>query len=136
MILERFAYSPMGTFGKLIVGDLTLYCVEQPWRNNEPGRSCIPEGDYILEPHRSQKYPHTWAMVGETVSHYPEAGKPRSACLLHVGNTMEDVTGCIAPGIALNENAWGVVSSRKAMEALREEMKAEALVLKITHFTV
>ncbi len=135
MILERFAYSPMGTFGKLIVGDLTLYCVEQPWRNNEPGRSCIPEGDYILEPHRSQKYPHTWAMVGETVSHYPEAGKPRSACLLHVGNTMEDVTGCIAPGTSLNENAWGVVSSRKAMEALREEMKAEALVLKITHFT-
>lgn len=122
MIIERFAYSPMGTFGRLFVGDVELYTVEPPWMDNQVGISCVPEGEYWLEPHSSQKFPDTWALVGETVSHWPNEGKPRSAILFHVGNTMIDVRGCIAPGMFLNEHAWGVISSRTAMDKLRLEM--------------
>ena len=135
MVLERFCYSPNGVFGRLIVGDLHLWTVEQIWRNNEPRRSCIPEGDYILEPHESSRYPDTWALVGDTVSHWPGEGKLRSACVFHAGNTSKDVLGCIAPGLGLNENAWGVVSSRRAMDALRKELYAtQARTLKITQY--
>jgi len=122
VILERFAYSPFGTFGRLLVGDLELWTVEQAWRDNEVRRSCVPEGQYTLSHHSTQKYPDTWALIGETISHWPEQGKKRSTCVFHVGNTEGDVKGCIAPGLRLNENAWGVVSSRLAMDAFRKEM--------------
>lgn len=45
--LERFAYSPFGTFGKLIYGDKTFLTVERPWLGNKPYKSCIPEGVYV-----------------------------------------------------------------------------------------
>lgn len=135
MLIERFCYGPFGTFGRLLIGDLELWTVERPWRNNEAGISCVPEGEYDLESHSSQKFPDTWALVGETVSHYEEDGKSRSAILIHVGNTMNDVIGCIAPGERLNDNAWGVVASRRAMDALRKEMYTiQTRKLKITQY--
>lgn len=135
MILERFCYGPYGTFGRLLIGDLDLWTVERPWKDNEPSVSCIPEGEYKLEPHSSQKFPDTWALVGETVSHYPEAGKARSAILIHVGNTMDDVIGCISPGEYLNEHAWGVLASKRAMDAWRKEMHAtQTNTIKITQY--
>ena len=135
MILERFCYGPFGTFGRLLIGDLELWTVERPWKDNEPSVSCIPEGEYTLEPHSSSKFPDTWALVGETVSHYPEPGKTRSAILIHVGNTMQDVIGCIAPGERLNENVWGVVASKRAMDQLRKEIYVtQTHTLTITHY--
>ena len=135
MNLERFCYGPYGTFGRLIVGDLELWTVERPWQDNEPGVSCIPEGEYSLEPHNSKAHPNTWALVGDTVSHYADPNKPRSAILIHVGNTMADVIGCIAVGTGLNEHAWGITSSVKAMDALREEMAVgHPLVIKISQY--
>ena len=135
MILERFAYSPLGTFGRLVVGDLELITVERPWLNNEVRRSCVPEGEYTLEAHESSRYKDTWAIVGETVSHWPGEGKQRSTCVFHVVNSSDDVKGCIAPGMHLNENAWGVVSSRIAMDALRKELYTTQIrTLKITQY--
>lgn len=124
MILERFAYTPFGTFGKLVLGDLELYTVERPWLNNQPRVSCVPEGSYTLEPHSGGKYTDTWALVGDTVSHWPDEGKRRSTCVFHAGNTYEDVKGCIAPGLSLDPERWGVRESRIAVEALRKEMYA------------
>ena len=135
MILERFCYGPLGTFGRLLVGDLELWTVEQPWLNNEVRRSCVPEGDYTLFAHESSRYKDTWALVGETVSHWPGEGKQRSTCVFHAGNTADDVKGCVAPGLSLNEHAWGVISSRRAMDALRKELYAtQARTLKIVQY--
>jgi len=135
MILERFAYSPFGTFGKLIVGDLELWTVEQIWNDNKVAASCVPEGEYTLEHHQSSRYPDTWALVGETVSHWPGEGKQRSACVFHAGNTASDVRGCIAPGTRLNQNAWGVVASRRAMDDLRVELySTNVRTMTITHY--
>ena len=124
MILERFCYGPYGTFGRLIVGDHVLYTVEQEWQDNEPRESCVPEGVYTLEPHTGSKYKDTWALVGETVSHWPGEGKRRSTCVFHKGNTQDNVLGCIAPGTALNPHAWAVSHSADAMGILRREMYA------------
>ena len=137
MILERFAYSPMGTFGRLILGDLELWTIERPWANNEVRLSCVPEGEYTLEAHESTRYKDTWALIGETVSHWPGEGKQRSTCVFHVGNSMDDVKGCIAPGMRLNEHDWGVGASRIAMDAFRKEMYAtQTRTLKITQYTI
>ena len=46
--LERFAYTPMGTFGRLKVGDFEFFTVERPWVDNEPFKSCVLEGEYEL----------------------------------------------------------------------------------------
>lgn len=104
----------------------TFYGVEQPWRNNEANASCIPDGDYQLVPHRSEKFGQVWAFVGATVSHMPEVGKARSACLIHVGNFSTDVHGCLALGLGIGPVTSGVgkmvVSSKKAIGQLRQIM--------------
>lgn len=137
MILERFCYSPNGTFGRLIVGDLKLWTVEKPWANNVPRESCVPEGEYTLEHHEGSKYKDTWALIGETVSHWPGEGKPRSTCVFHKGNSMHNVLGCIAPGLHLSDGAWVVTHSNDAMAAFRKEMYAtQTRTLSITQYRI
>ncbi len=136
MIIERFAYSPMGTFGRLTIGDFQCFTVERPWLDNQASVSCVPEGDYILEPHSTDQYPDTYALVGETVSHYPEVRKARSAILFHSGNTMADLKGCIAPGLRLGwvADRWAVLDSRAAMKQLRWALQDVSKVLTIRHY--
>ena len=122
MLLERFCYGPFGTFGRLAVGSEIFWTCERPWENNQRNISCIPEGAYVLEHHSTDRYPDTWALVGGSVGHWPSEGKQRSTCVLHVGNTMDDVQGCVAVGLNLDRNGWRVLDSRLAMEALRKEL--------------
>ncbi len=106
------------TRGVLLVAGQVYYTTERPWLDNEPNVSCVPVGSYRLEPHSSDRYPDTWALVGETVAHYDERpGIPRFTCLLHVANEPIDVEGCIGPG--LRSTASGNSSSSYAMAALR-----------------
>ncbi len=122
--LERFAYSPMGTFGKLTLETsnetFTCFTVERPWQNNEAMKSCIPEGKYDLVWYNSPKFGRTLAVVGNTVSLFPDSNYKRSAILIHAGNTMDDLLGCIAPGAELGFVAgkWAVVGSKPTTEKL------------------
>ena len=44
--------SASGTFGALSIDGLAFCAIrEQPWDNNIPGHSCIPEGEYRLLPY-------------------------------------------------------------------------------------
>jgi hypothetical protein len=47
-------------------------------------------------------------------------GQGRYACLLHPGNSVDDVTGCIAPALGriIRHGRPFVTSSRKAMEMI------------------
>jgi len=111
LVLERFAYSPMGTFGRLFypVGSHPNmhYTVEQPWNDNLPFQSCIPEGRYQCHRFTSQKHPNTWEVIN-----VPN----RTAILFHVGNTMDDFEGCIGLGLDLGfvNKKWAVVASQLA----------------------
>ena len=102
--------------GVLVWGQFKLYTVERPWLDNKPFESCIPTGTYDLE----------WITR--------PSGKPaiqvmdvpgRTHILLHPGNDVQDVVGCIAPGMLPYQD--GVYQSRKAMEFLLGSNKIKKL---------
>lgn len=131
--LERFAYTPFGVFGRLVYADFRAFTVERPWLNNKPRESCIPDGIYQMEWYNSPKFGPTWALIGDTVSLFPEAGKARSAILIHKGNTMDDLLGCIALGSTLGfvNGKWGVLNSTETTNKFLELTKNKKLQIRI-----
>lgn len=119
IVLDRWAFSPFGTFGTLSTSHsrVTYHSVERPWADNAPRVSCIPNGVYTGVWYNSPTFGRTIALIGRTVSLFPEPGKQRSAILFHVGNTMDDLQGCIALGNGLGflNGKWAVTSSRPAI---------------------
>jgi hypothetical protein len=80
------------TTGQLFAGDLSLYTLERPWKGNARGISCIPIGVYpvIVAPsdHFGRPMPHLLDVPG------------RSDILIHPGNTVADIRGCILVGMS------------------------------------
>ena len=132
MILERFAYTPTETQGRLLLDDLTLYTIERPWvPGPNPGgknfKSCIPDGEYQLELYQRTNGDWSLRLRNEGLGVYRnKADRPRTGgrwdILIHAGNYVEDVVGCIAPGYRriINANRLMVTTSRSAMEAILE----------------
>ena len=129
--LRRFAYTPMGTFGRLFIPDRKWSCwtVERPWVPDpnrgpagKPYESCVPEALYICEPYASRKHKLTWALVNDELGVSITRGSRthRWGILIHVASLAEQLHGCIAPGKALGvlNLQWGVVSSRSAFDEL------------------
>ena len=114
ILLERFASTPFGVFGRLTVRGFECYTVERPWLGNRPWVSCIPAGGYGIGRKRYNRGGYD-ALEVEGV---PE----RSSILIHVGNTMDDVQGCIAVGGGLGyiNGKWAVIGSRVAFAALMD----------------
>lgn len=114
--LERWAYSKYGVFGTLRVGDLELYTVERPWKNNVPRESAIPVGEYALK-----------------LGVYNRGGYPayelldvpnRSLIKIHRANTYTDLLGCIGVGVDTGyiDQKWAIVNSTKALELFMGKM--------------
>ena len=118
------AYFSDATLGEIIVdGEPTgIYTAEQPWLNNEPFKSCIPEGVYKLEYTNGPKYGEQVCMVNLTLGISAADERPhipRFCCIAgHVGNGPDDVEGCFVVGqsVGMYKGKPGVLSSRKAME--------------------
>lgn len=108
ILLERFAYSPMGTFGRIIMEGFECYTVERPWAGNRPRESCIPEGTYRLAPCVFER----GGYASFEILDVPD----RSLIKIHVGNTKDDVLGCVALGrsLGLVGGMWAVTHSRAA----------------------
>ncbi len=127
--LTRFAYTPIGTFGHLKVGDFECFTMERPWFNNIARESCIPEGEYELTLGRYNRGGY---------AAYEVMGVPgRSLIKIHRGNTMDDVLGCISPGTALGyvNDKWAVTNSKKAFYEFMEAMAGdEHAILRIRHY--
>tara|TARA_R110002153_G_C13332612_1_gene498570 strand:- start:7342 stop:7767 length:426 start_codon:yes stop_codon:yes gene_type:complete len=119
LYLKRFAYSPMGTFGTLIVGGFECYTVERPWLNNKVGESCIPEYTYKLTPERYNR--------GGYDAYELQDVQDRTEIKIHIANSIDDVIGCIGLGENLGyvANKWAVTSSKKAFSEFIEEMNGE-----------
>ena len=114
-ILQRVAYHPTSTFGVLLTPDLKPLCLtlEDPWKDNKVGESCIPAEKYKCTPHNGTKYKEVWVL-----NNVPG----RSAILIHAGNTHKDTRGCILVGESFynyTSSVLGVGSSRKTLEMLR-----------------
>ena len=109
--LERQSYTPISTFGVLWVAQQFWWAIEPPWRGNEDDLSCIPTGVYdllpcmhnISTPSRKDDYPA-----------YEIAGVPgRNGIHIHIGNTVDDTTGCVLIG-----NGFGILSGRVSKRQL------------------
>jgi hypothetical protein len=115
--LERFAYTPMGTFGKIMFEEFECFTVERPWLDNKVRQSCIPEGSYSI---KLGMYNRGGYLAYEVMD-----VPGRSLIKIHVGNTMDDIVGCIAPGKSLGSlgGKWGVTSSKKAFKEFMAGME-------------
>jgi hypothetical protein len=116
MILERFAYAPVGTFGVILDTVPPIYTVERPWKHNAPYVSCIPEGEYEMRKRYFQRGNYdTWEIVG-----VPE----RTLILIHKANLPNEVKGCIGVGLRLGclRGAWAVLESSMALDKLLSQL--------------
>lgn len=97
LTLTRTSYTADATCGNLEVDGETLYSIEQPWRDNAKGASCVPEGRYELVPYTSPRHGATWYLRNHALS-VGDAGEQRSYCELHAANWATQLEGCIAFG--------------------------------------
>lgn len=129
--LERHAYLHDRTMGRLYVGDEVFHTLERPWipslehLGGKNFESCVPDGEYELKPFSSDDHPDCWSLSNAELDvHEFQASEPgRWAILIHVGNYVKDVVGCIAPGLTADEShVW---NSGKAIDRLRDLLDGE-----------
>lgn len=135
IVLTRIAYLPTCTLGWLDADNIKLATIERPWIPNTVGpggarrESCVPDGTYLVRPHTSDKFPDTYALVNPQLGvWYQPDDMPtgqswgRSAILIHSGNRVTDVIGCIAVGIrhSMTSAEHLVLESKKALDQLRQ----------------
>jgi len=131
LVLVRDCYGPTATMGKFFLAEGgVLHTIERPWvKGPNPGgmpfESCVPDGVYQLVPHKRPDGAETVALVNEDLGvWYQKDDRPsdwgRYLVLIHAGNYVDDVVGCIAPGLArtIHNNRMMVGSSRDAMRRL------------------
>ena len=111
LIITRFAYTPMGTFGDMTMPDgVKLYTVERPWLNNAPSISCIPEGEYDCVPQKFFRGGYDAVEITGVPS--------RALILFHVANKFTELEGCVAPNSSLgcSDGVWCGVGSKQAFD--------------------
>lgn len=113
--LERMYYEDR-TMGRLYLPNIStaFYTIERPWLNNKPFKSCIPEGIYNCSSYTSERFPDVWEVL---------AVPNRTHILIHVGNYVTDVVGCIAVGTTCSKTA--VYNSKLALDYMRDALDPE-----------
>jgi uncharacterized protein DUF5675 len=145
LTLTRFAYSPLGTFGELVIWNTPFRCftVERPWVDaNRDGLgdrtvSCIPEGVYpivtaVHHPQSPNGYP----------CYLLQSTRNRSAIHIHIANTMYDLEGCIGLGNILGATkstppfpVWSVLNSATTFKKFMDTMAGDPGILEIKFTT-
>lgn len=122
-------YLPGGTNGILRLDGLALcHTIELPWKENKPGISCIPEGEYQLVRRYSKKFGGHLLVKGVV---------NRSLILVHpANNAMKELKGCIAPVSTLTGAGKGTQSRVVFLKLVKLVYKAidrkETILLHIT----
>lgn len=127
-VLTRISDDGVCTEGILEGMGLFFHTMERPWLGNEKNISCIPKGVYRVVPHgwdgEDVKFRQSYKLLGT---------EPRTAILIHHGNFVKDVKGCIligtGSGVLGNERA--VLSSVRAMNELRSKVGKRGFILEI-----
>tara|TARA_R110000772_G_scaffold76180_1_gene164772 strand:+ start:1748 stop:2137 length:390 start_codon:yes stop_codon:yes gene_type:complete len=107
LILDRNIKSShwnMGSLSDADFPDFELATLENPWQNNEPYVSCIPEGDYICKRVDSPRYGNTFQV---------QDVEGRTHILFHWGNYERNTLGCILVGLTQIPSKDMIGSSRK-----------------------
>lgn len=113
-----FMSNDRGTFGVLSEEEYPLcVTIELPWLDNAHDISCIPEGEYKFKRHDGAKWKHVWEILD-----VPD----RENILIHAGNSMHDVLGCIAVGTSFFTN--GILQSQQMLDKLRKTLPDEGTI--------
>lgn len=100
-----------------------FFTCEPAWKDNQPNISCIPLGEYTVEPHISPRF-------GKCLIVKNVAG--RSHILFHAGATYLDTKGCILVGLEQGHNIYnrkhnehnvGILKSKDAKKKLLSLIK-------------
>lgn len=112
--ITRIETGPEGTFGVMSIDGKVFCCtLELPWKDNAVGVSCIPVGKYECGARNSAKF----GLVPEVLG-----VKGRRDILIHPGNVLGDIQGCIMLGYRFGvwpQGGRALYDSRMAMEAFR-----------------
>ncbi len=146
LVLERHHYGDEITEGKLYLGTTAdsdvLATLERPWQSGSPGgmpfASCVPDGLYKLRQHERKNGDIVVALVAPDLGvYYAKAERPdgmgRYKILIHSANWVDQVVGCIAPGLVrtINNNKIMVGSSRIAVARIMENIDTQEAELDI-----
>ena len=140
MILQRDPFAEFGTTGILRVGDEELFTLERPWIPTDPGGkpfdSCVPAGLYRLTHYQRPSGADAFALVnkGLGVFHQDKQRKRkigRYLIAIHAANYVDELMGCIAPGMRARQTRLGpsVLQSRFAMTRIVKFKPKEILIL-------
>jgi hypothetical protein len=115
-VLTRTLYAKTHTEGHLQGKGMVFQTIERPWLDNQREVSCIPTGKYRVVPHNWNGGNFRFAKVW-LLQNVPN----RDGILIHVGNTVKDVIGCIAVGMERGTLGGqpAVLSSSHAIDMLR-----------------
>lgn len=124
ILIER-SYLEEVTLSKVIMPSGKIFKgLELPWKDNEPNISCIPEGIYIAKKEFSPIVERTSKgkfTQGWRVSNVAD----RSLITVHIGNTVDDVKGCLLIGMNYSwiSNKFAVANSSVAFTQFMKEME-------------
>lgn len=123
--LLRYETGDTGTFGRLYIPEAAMAAcevLELPWRDNRPGVSCIPDGDYEVS------YMARSAIGRFEDVYWLREVPARTGILIHAGNRAGDVArgyradsdGCLLPGMVRGSlgHQPAVLRSREALSWL------------------
>lgn len=134
LILKRGLTTNGAVLGILTGLSKTLYTLEDQWRGNQRGVSCIPAGTYEVRPHgwdegSSVRFKEVWQLQNVP---------GRSAILIHAGNYHSNTEGCILPGLGLvvSQTQSMVTESREAIKLMRKEIGEQPFTISIDGFGV
>lgn len=92
-----------------------FYTLERPWLDNKRSVSCIPKGEYEVEPNDTLAHPNTYRVLN-----VPN----RDGILIHIGNLVSHSEGCILVGKSRADvDKDGKVDIARSTEAIREMNK-------------
>lgn len=125
--LKRFHRDSAVTLGVLKIQDhdhRPLYTLENPWKENIPSVSCIPQGEYQCCPFNGNKFKNVYEI---------ENVEGRTYILFHKGNYEHDTKGCILPGLGIDSSLHEsmVTHSVSAMNELKRIIGQHTFTLNI-----
>lgn len=147
LLLERRPTTATETEAFLSFGDgptgEILATIERPWipydtPGGKPFESCVPDGVYDLIPHARPDGKQVVALVNPSLGvYYQKEDRPngvgRYLILIHIGNWVTDIVGCIAPGLSFGASSRGrmVKSSANAMRRIMDYIDGDDAQLTI-----
>lgn len=120
--IVRFDKQVDRVLGVLFINGKSIgYTLEPPWKYNETGISCIPEGIYEFKIYQSKKYKRKCLKLFNV----PD----RSYISVHNGNYPKNTKGCVLVGLNIQDNRLG--SSRLALGVIISSLKNQKGIIEI-----